>query len=299
MPLNGNRRHSDDAAGAAASEKLETFFEALWHDYVAMTPRAAEIRALFSVDNPIVANDHVAFRTFARDPIALERLEQHFLALGYRRFAPYTFVEKKLDAWGYVPPQPGQPRVFLSALRVDALSPEARRIIDGLCSAIDPKRVDDPSVLYAGPLWPLPSWAEYNLLLAESEYAAWLAAIGMRANHFTVSVNSLSQPTTLEGVVERVEAAGFPMNEAGGKLKGSPDDLLEQASTLADRIRVRFGDGSEHDIPSCYYEFAKRYPGPDGELYPGFVAASADRIFESTDASDPSKPGEETTRKEP
>jgi len=36
------------------------------------------------------------------------------------------------------------------------------------------------------------------------------------------------------------------------------------------------------DVPTCYYEFAKRYPGPDGKLFPGFVAASADKIFEST-----------------
>ncbi|MDF5295491.1 DUF1338 domain-containing protein, partial [Vibrio parahaemolyticus] len=29
-------------------------------------------------------------------------------------------------------------------------------------------------------------------------------------------------------------------------------------------------------------EFAKRYPMANGELYPCFVAASADKIFEST-----------------
>ena len=70
--------------------------------------------------------------------------------------------------------------------------------------------------------------------------------------------------------------------EAGGKIKGSPEVLLEQAATLADRVRLRFADGSEHEIPSCYYEFARRYPQPDGKLYPGFVAASADSLFEST-----------------
>jgi hypothetical protein len=37
-----------------------------------------------------------------------------------------------------------------------------------------------------------------------------------------------------------------------------------------------------HEIPTCYYEFARRYPLADGRLYQGFVAASADRIFEST-----------------
>src|SRR5690606_12849413 len=117
---------------------------------------------------------------------------------------------------------------------------------------------------------------------AESEYAAWLAVFGLRANHFTIAVNSLRSPSTLEGVVERVEAAGHPLNRAGGLQKGSPAELLEQASTLADRTEVRSGDGRLHTVPSCYYEFARRYPDRAGRLYPGFVAASADRIFEST-----------------
>jgi hypothetical protein len=38
-----------------------------------------------------------------------------------------------------------------------------------------------------------------------------------------------------------------------------------------------------HAIPSAYYEFARRYPDKDGKLYSGFIAKSADKIFESTD----------------
>ncbi len=52
---------------------------------------------------------------------------------------------------------------------------------------------------------------------------------------------------------------------------------------MADRIEVRFSDQARI-IPSCFYEFARRYPKPDGQLYSGFVAASADKIFESTNA---------------
>lgn len=272
-----------EGVDAVDGKRVEAFFAALWRDYVAMTPSAEQIHALFASDNPNLANDHVAFRTFDREPIRLERLERHLFSLGYQRFAPYHFEEKRLDAWGYVPVEPDQPRIFLSELRTGELSRMARTLIERLCAEIDPARVDDPAVFHAGLLWPMPTWNEYRALAVESEYAAWLAAIGMRANHFTISINSLRDPATLEGVVARVEAAGHPMNTAGGKLKGSPGELLEQASTLADRILVRFGDGGEHEIPSCYYEFAKRYPGPDGDLYQGFVAASADRIFESTD----------------
>ena len=66
-------------------------------------------------------------------------------------------------------------------------------------------------------------------------------------------------------------------------IKGSPEELLEQSSTMADRAEVAFSDQTV-SIPSCFYEFALRYPKPDGELYTGFVAASADKIFESTDS---------------
>ena len=54
---------------------------------------------------------------------------------------------------------------------------------------------------------------------------------------------------------------------------------------MADKIDVNFTDG-QHQIPGCYYEFARRYAGADGEIYQGFIAASADKIFESTDAKE-------------
>jgi hypothetical protein len=279
----------DPASDDELDTKISHFFEALWRDYVSIAPSAARIRSLFTADNPSVENDHVAFRTFDREPVRLEDLERHFLELGYRRSSPYVFEEKKLDAWSYEPPRSHQPRIFLSALRTRELSADARSMVEALCRQIDPNRVEDRSIFYAGVLWQRPTWPEYERLRVESEYAAWLSIMGYRANHFTISVNSLRTPRTLEGVIERVEAAGFPINASGGKLKGSRTELLEQASTLADRIPVRFGDGSEHPVPSCYYEFARRHPTADGTLYSGFVAASADRLFESTDraTSDP------------
>ncbi len=52
---------------------------------------------------------------------------------------------------------------------------------------------------------------------------------------------------------------------------------------MADKVPVTFIEGTEI-IPGGFYEFAKRYPMGNGELYTGFVAASADKIFESTDS---------------
>lgn len=78
-----------------------------------------------------------------------------------------------------------------------------------------------------------------------------------------------------------LEKNGFVLNKSGDAIKGTPADLLEQSSTMANEISVQFADGI-YKIPSCYYEFAKRYKMPNGSLYQGFVAASADKIFEST-----------------
>ncbi|MCB0347650.1 MAG: DUF1338 family protein, partial [Bdellovibrionales bacterium] len=86
----------------------------------------------------------------------------------------------------------------------------------------------------------------------------------------------------LEDLNTFIESNGFSLNSSGGKIKGTPAELLEQSSTLAKTIAVNFDDGN-FEIPACYYEFARRYPDTSGNLYQGFIAASADKIFESTD----------------
>ncbi|MBZ9538814.1 DUF1338 domain-containing protein [Modicisalibacter tunisiensis] len=262
---------------------LDSFFARLWDDYTAMTPQAQRIHDAFIDAGETIVNDHVAFRTFDRGPITLADLEPHLLALGYTRLEPYDFPAKKLRAYGYLPPDENQPRVFLSELKCDELSTTAQRIIDGLVAQIDPARVATPEVLWAGRLWEAPSFEEYQTLMAESEYAAWLSIIGLRANHFTISINHFRTFDSVEKVLAKVESLGLGINESGGRVKGSPEVLLEQGSTLADRAAFTFAGGQVEEIPTCYYEFARRYHDADGKLYQGFVAASADKIFESTD----------------
>jgi hypothetical protein len=50
---------------------------------------------------------------------------------------------------------------------------------------------------------------------------------------------------------------------------------------MADIVKVKFEEGI-FEVPSCYYEFAQRFPDSTGKLYSGFIAKSADKIFEST-----------------
>lgn len=128
------------------------------------------------------------------------------------------------------------------------------------------------------------NYKDYQALLNESEYAAWLAAFGFIPKHFTVSINHLDSLSEIAEVNKFLKQNGFILNSSGGEIKGSPEDLLEQSSTVARPVKVEFADGV-HSVPGCYYEFAKRYNDENGVLFQGFVAKSADKIFESTDVA--------------
>ncbi len=72
-----------------------------------------------------------------------------------------------------------------------------------------------------------------------------------------------------------------PLTKLEGAVKGNPEVMLEQSATMADKVSVTFSDG-DMQVPGGFYEFAKRYLQPDGEIYTGFFEASADKIFEGT-----------------
>lgn len=257
----------------------DQFFHHLWQDLTRIAPQAEIIRRALADAGETVRNDHVAFRTFDRSPVNLNCLERHILGFGYAPIADYSFPQKHLRARAYV--CAGAPRLFLSELLVDALSPQAVQIIDACLSQVEPRRFEHPPCFYSGIPWSPISLADYHRLAEETEYGAWMLALGYHANHFTVSVNHLRTLTSIEAVLQFVERLGFAVNAAGGRVKGSPQLLLEQGSTLADRQEVEFADG-RCEIPTCYTEFALRHPDEHGVLYEGFVTDSADRIFEST-----------------
>lgn len=258
-------------------------FEALWEQYQAVTPSAERIHALLGArESRPVVNDHIALRTFNLEPVGLDRLAAHFVALGYEARGEYHFEKKKLFARHFEHPDADAPKVFISELRVEDCSPFLRETVEELVRSVDPQRVEADDFLYSGRHWDL-DYDTYCRLLEESEYAAWTAAWGYRANHFTVSINHLESIDSVAGINRLLKDNGFTINPYGGEIKGSPEQLLEQSSTMADLVAVAFRD-REALIPGCFYEFARRWPGADGRLYQGFVAASADRIFESTRA---------------
>jgi hypothetical protein len=260
---------------------IERLLAALWDDYVAMTPQAQRVHALLAARGDDIINDHIALRTFALDPVRLDVLARPFVACGYVGEDRYVFPEKKLVARHFRHPDSRLPKVFISELDVGAFSPALGATVRGLLAALPAGFTARPDFVCAGRPWQV-DLATYRALLAESEYAAWVSAFGFRANHFTVDVGSLRSFAGLAELDQFLLDNGFALNDSGGLIKGTPAERLEQSSTRADEVEVSFRDGV-HRVPSCYYEFARRYRLPNGELFHGFIAASADKLFESTD----------------
>ncbi|MBC8034159.1 MAG: DUF1338 domain-containing protein [Chitinophagaceae bacterium] len=263
---------------------------------------AAMIRGNIISDPESVENDHIAFRTLGVPCLGIQSLEKIFLHYGYIKMNPYFFPEKKLDAYWYAPPADEFPRVFISELRVNELPEEARRIIYSYTSEVktDPVNALDlndtdavDSFLHSG-LWRVPEWSDYETLSKVSEYAAWTIYNRYYLNHFTVSVHNLPEGYNSIALFNKfLEANGFVLNNAAGKIKESPDGGLLQSSTVARMLDAVFADGDEHRIPGSYVEFAERRVLPEYHNLPkislrrkhrreGFEAGNADKIFEST-----------------
>jgi hypothetical protein len=258
------------------------FFTALWNQYIQVTPQAHRIQALFKARGENVINDHVAFRTFDIKGFDLDRASELLATIGYEAFDSYTFPDKHLRAKAFwVPDDSSAPKIFFSELIRAELDEEAQTIINELTRGLEGElTLFDLTGCYP---FHKPTFDQYQSLANASEYAGWLSTMGYQANHFTVNVNALHTLQSVEEVIELLLEHQYQLNEVGGRIKGTPADLLVQASTIADQITFEFSDGAVSDIPSCFYEFAHRFNDTSGQLFQGFVPNNANAIFESTD----------------
>lgn len=263
-----------------SNNKPAHLLDLLWNDYVKTNPPAQHIYNLFTSKGEAVINDHVAFRTFDFPTINVNVLAKVFKKLGYEEKGDYHFEKKKLYARHYEHHNPELPLIFISQLKVEEFDRKTVAIIHDLIDQIPTNFTSDPSFIFSGRPWNI-SYKDYLSLKEVSEYAAWMAAYGFRVNHFTISINHLKNFDNILEVNQFLKGHGFQLNEAGGEVKGTPEELLEQSSTIAYNKEISFSDGT-YVIPACYYEFAMRYPKPNGQLFRGFIAGSADKIFEST-----------------
>ncbi|MDB5103518.1 MAG: hypothetical protein JWP91_1207 [Fibrobacteres bacterium] len=260
---------------------LQELLDRLWLDYSTLNPQAHRIHDLLESRGESIVNDHIAFRTFAHEGMDIRAMAAPFLSFGYRLGGQYEFTEKKLTAVHYQHPDPLLPKIFISQIHLDRLSAGARSMLLGLINQVPRDFLARWDWCAGGRPWKV-DFTTYEALERESEYAAWMSAFGFRANHFTVFANALRSFPDLASLNLFLKANGFRLNASGGEIKGGPDIYLEQSSTLANEAEASFKEGAR-TVPGCYYEFARRYPMPDGALFQGFNDKSADKIFESTD----------------
>lgn len=266
-------------------KEAQRIFDHLWEDYTRQNPKAKEIHDLFTKKEgkPIV-NDHIAFRTFDDERVNIDVLAKWFVNAGYEFKGDYHFEKKHLYAKHFEHKTfRDAPRVFISQLITGDFSEYLQNKVKEIVGKIPRNILTSEELIYSGNSWEQePSYEVYQKLREESEYAAWLYLYGFRANHFTVSVTHLDKLDTMEKVNQFLKDNGFKLNDSGGEIKGTPEELLEQSSVKAAIQKRKFQEG-EYEVPVTYYEFAKRYPDKEGNLYSGFIAQSADKIFESTD----------------
>ncbi|MBW1296064.1 DUF1338 domain-containing protein [Aquimarina litoralis] len=259
------------------------FFSALWKQYASKTPSAYKVRSLLEEANETVYNDHIAIRTFDDSRTDIEVIAKPFLSMGYTEMGEYHFEAKKLYAKHYENLEnPDAPKIFISQLLTKHFSAELQSTVKDLLDSCNQEIFNQEDLILRGRVWETPSYEVYQSLQSESEYAAWMYVNGFCSNHFTVDVNKLRGFSNLESLNEFLKENSFVMNTSGGEIKGTPEQLLEQSSILADKIEMEFIEGTQ-EVTSCYYEFAYRYQQENGSLFKGFIANSADKIFESTD----------------
>lgn len=263
---------------------------------------AAMVRKGMVASQSEIINDHIAFRTMGVPNLGIASFEKIFLAHGYQRMEFYHFEAKKLDAYWFAPPTSDLPRVFISELKVDQLSEQTQKIIRSYTDTVTADPVDHLNLndatavatYFQTPLWELPSLEDYEFLLAESEYAAWVIYNRYYLNHYTISVHDLPKPyNQLESFNSFLKEIGIQLNTSGGEIKTSGDQLLRQTSSVANTVHASFANQESKVIAGSYVEFAERSPLPEFADLPvaelrrehrreGFETANADRIFEST-----------------
>ncbi|KAL4451426.1 hypothetical protein ABPG77_009498 [Micractinium sp. CCAP 211/92] len=298
--LAGSSSESHTAPQPEDSHLFQSILSGMLAPYWESTPTAeAAVNCLEErYPQSLIGFDHLAFRTFGVEGLGIASVARLFTDFGYTRRDALDFPAKKLRAYWYSPPDPDLPRVFISELKVEELSPEAQAVVlkyaGGPAAAALLGKYGPMSSLLGVQPWCTPSLDDWELLSQESEYAAWVLVHGYALNHTTIAVHRLEgHEGGLAALNTFLQEQGFVLNDSGGITKASPDGRLLQSSTVADRVSYCFCGGETQLVPGAYIEFAERLVLPQfagmqprevGEQHrrDGFETASADRIFEST-----------------
>lgn len=225
------------------------------------------------------------------------------LPLGYAMAAIYPLDRLRMTgrAYRHADAPEAIPQFFLSELHVDRFDAEfgdaAARVFGGSRDPLDAQAKAVLARYAAGqsvtltdaatalPViasafdrqHPLPSFADYQLLLSRSNEAAWIATEGNAFNHATDRVADVAT------LAARLKAEGKPMKE---RLEISATGRVRQTAFRADSVERQFADGQWRTVPGSFYEFISRDIDPQtGALDLAFDTGNATGIFAMTSAA--------------
>lgn len=237
--------------------------------------------------------DHVAFRTFKS--LGGINLFHKYIETHYSEMDTYDFPSKELIGKWYRPNVAGLPRLFISQIEDNKLSEKSQNIIWKYalpkhkmpCSELTKESEYIPICMIK---------SDYEILMNESQYAAWTLLHGCLINHVGISldsvnsVNSVNRANGIESLEELnriMESYGFNLLDNGkGKIKISTDGLLKQSSIVSDKqdkfFRITKSENSDLEsirVSGGFVEFVERYRE-------GFETENAFEIFDSTNVHD-------------
>ena len=299
----------DDVSRAAFAMALNA---CLFHGLLERTPTGADYVEDVRAAGGRILLDHGALRTvrFASGPTGEQ--PEGYLAfarvlepLGYEVAGLYPLERLKMTGRGFrhrdLPED--LPQFFVSELHVDRFSPSfqaaARHVFSSTRDPLDDaaKAALDafarhgqcpfdlagralPALMGAFGRWhATPSLLAYDVLLAESPEAAWIATEGSAFNHATDRV------ADVEAVAEAQRRLGRPIKDA---VERSASGRVRQTAFKADPVERAFHDGGRtvyRLVPGSFYEFITRERLDDGSLDLDFDSGNAQGIFMMTTAA--------------
>lgn len=261
------------------TQGIHSLLDRLWSDYIGLNPQAQRIRQLLADRGDRVRNDHIALRTLRHPKLGIDATARLFERHGYRACDEYDLPGQRLYARYYESDAPDLPKILISELVLEDCSRALRGMVDSMMRQVRTEELAEDAFVLGGRLWHPVLKDSYAALRRESEYAAWVAAFGLRASHFTVAVNDLDSFDSLVALNAFLKQEGVALDHSAGEIRGSSSEFLEQSCTAPTPCEMQFADGVA-EVPGGCYQFAYRHPLPSGERFPGFIASAVEWMLE-------------------
>ena len=193
---------------------IEQFFNRSFDEYSKKNPTVKKINDLLISRGEKIVNDHIAIRSFDHSGFNKEFIYDYFKKFGYEKKGEYFFQEKKLRAIHLE--LRGFPKIFISELLLDEFPSDVRNTFIEIGESYG--GLDFEDLFFNHRPWKA-SYKVYEKLGRESEYAGWVYAHGLCANHFTVYVNELNSFKNLSELNKILKEKNILLNNSGVKLR--------------------------------------------------------------------------------